>query len=485
MKTFSSYLCLIAMIALVFMSCSKDEPTVSEDSSDKASLSFGALVNDLASKAGNKQTTTAELPQCSNDEPAYVEIVLSQGGNEVVGTSNEPLRVDFVAGEVFTEEVSELELTPGTYSLDYFQVYNASGTLIWLAPRGGVLADFIDNPLPLSINLGAGVKKYVEVSVLCYDDRNLNEYGYQFFDIDTNEAMEFCIFGNYCPPSGRHYPASFSVDVWMWEDGAKGTQIHSDVTNTVALNDAGDYAATPVCIPLPDREGEDEFYVEITLLNSDAYSADIVAGDIGKVIKTGVLTEAEVKGLFEGENNLDYSHFRYGEGCTLGDMPPIFNEPGSDAQFYKACLDPMNDSEAGVFAYFKLDGNMLQTTVLAANVEPNQRHAQHIHGKVGENATCPPDSAAGEDGLISLEEGLPFYGGPLLSLTDEEGEFPMANAGGNYIYERTFNLGTGGLISAANLGPLEDRAVVLHGMNVDGGFEGTLPVACQEIEKQE
>src|SRR6056297_55865 len=125
MRTISSYLCLIAMIALVFTSCSKDETSnVSEDNADKASLSFGAIVNDLASKTGNKQTTTDDLPQCSNDTPAYVEVVLSQGGSAVVGSTDDPFRIDLVAGQVVTEEVPELGLTPGTYSLDHFMVYN-------------------------------------------------------------------------------------------------------------------------------------------------------------------------------------------------------------------------------------------------------------------------------------------------------------------------------------------------------------------------
>lgn len=480
MKKLSSYLCLIAMLALVFTSCSKDEPAVSEDSANKSSLSFGAIVNDLASKSGDKQTSTDDLPVCTDDTPSYVEIVLSQDGSSVVGSTNDPYRVDLVAGEVFTKEDPMLELEPGMYSLDHFMVYNEAGEVIWVAPKGGPLAEFIDNPLPLSINLGAGVKKYVDVSVLCYDDRDVNEYGYQFFDIDTNQAIEFCVFGNYCDPTGRHYPAQFSVDVWMWNDGVRGEQIHSDVTNTVTMNEYGDYAGTPACLPLPDLDGEDEYYFEITLMNSDAY-AEVEE----RVIRTGVITDEEVRNFFDGEDNLDYYHFREGEGCENEDTPPIFNEPGDDAQVYKACLTPMNDSGALALAYFRLDGNMLQTTVLASGVEANERHAQHIHGKESGNATCPPESAAGEDGLISLEEGLPFYGAPLLALTDESGEYPMANASGDYIYERTFMLGEGDLISAADLGPLQDRAVVLHGMTVDGEYWGTLPVACQEIEEQE
>ena len=469
MKTLSSYLCLIAMIALVFTSCSKDETAVSEDSTDKASLSFGAIVNDLAKTSGNKQSTTDDLPQCTDDTPAYVEIVLSQGGSAVVGSTDDPFRVDLVAGQVFTEEVPELELTPGTYSLDHFMVYNASGDLIWVSPKGGVLADFIDNPLPLSINLGAGVKKYVDVSVLCYDDRDVNEYGYQFFDIDTNEAIEFCIFGNYCPPSGRHYPAEYSVSVWSGTSAA-GTPLYTNVSNETGYYENGDFYAEPLCFALPDKEGEDNYYFEITLKSSDEY------GEVTeRVIRVGDITDDVVRTFFDGEDNLDYWHFREGEGCG-DDSAPIFQDPESETEIYSTCAFPLNDSNSKALTYLEVQGNMVKATVLAAGVTPNQQHAQHLHGfDNGTNSTCPPAGAdEDEDGFISLEEGVPYYGGVKLALSNEDDSFPMANASGFYTYERTFDI-TGMDLS------WEDLSVVVHGRDVEGAYNATLPVACGQI----
>lgn len=479
MKKISSYLCFIAVLSLLFTSCSKDEEGI-PTSGEKATLSFGAIVNDLTGKSSSKQTTPGDIPECSDADPAYVSIVLSQNGNPVVGTSQDPFEINLVAGQVFTEEVPELELEPGAYSLDHFMVYDSAGNLIWVAPKGGPLAEFVDNPLPLDINLGAGVKKYVDVSVLCYDDRDVREYGYMFFEFDMNQAIEFCLFGNYCDEDGRHYPAAFSVDVWMWNDGAMGTQIHNNVANSVELNEFGDYAGSPVCIPLPDTEGEDEYYFEITLMDSDAY------GDVTeRIIRRGVINDTEVKSFFDGDNNLDYYHFREGEGCENTDTPPIFSEPGDDAEVYKACLSTLNESGAVGFAYFRLDGNVLQTTVLATGVEPGEVHAQHIHGLDTGNATCPPEEASGDDDIITIGEGLPYYGGVKLPLTQEDGTFPRADASGSYIYHRTFTLGAGGTISAANLGPLEDRAVVLHGMTLGTEYVGSLPIACAEVEEQE
>ncbi|MFD2519242.1 hypothetical protein [Salinimicrobium flavum] len=449
MKTISSYLCFIAMFAMLFTSCSKEETTVQDDNSEKAVLSFGAIVNDLADKSAAKQTSTDDLPQCTDDAPAYVEIVLSQGGTAVVGSNDAPYRVDLVAGQVFTEEDPELELDPGNYSLDHFMVYNEAGELIWVAPKGGVLAEFIDNPLPLNISLGAGVKKYVDVSVLCYDDRDVREYGYLFFDMDKNEAIEFCIFGNYCPPSegGRHYPARFSVDVWMWADGQKGTQIQNDVTNTVEVNSDGDYAGSTACLALPDKPGQDDYYVEITLLNSDAYPALEE-----RVIRRGVVSDGEVKAFFDGETNLDYFHFREGDDCGEDDTP-IFEDPADEAVNYKACLNAKNGTLAGGWAYFRVKGDVVETTVLATNLAVNKQHPQHVH----EGADC---SASGS---------------PILTLDNEDGSWPTANSYGDIIYHRTFTGVTG-------LESLADRTVNLHGKMVGEEYQMGTVVACGEIE---
>lgn len=258
MKRISYYLCYIAVCAMVFTSCSKEEENVNSDNTDKATLSFGAILNDLVNQSSNKQSDPGDLPVCTDGAVAsYVHIALYENGQPVVGSTSAPFRVDLVGGQVFTEEVPELELDPGTYSLEHFMVYDSAGNLLWVAPRGGALAEFVENPLPLNIELGAGVKKYVDVSVICYDNRDVVEYGYLFFDLDTNEAIEFCIFGNYCPPSGRHYPAEYSVSVWSGTSTA-GTPLYTNVPNETGTYANGDFYAEPLCFALPDTDGLDE-----------------------------------------------------------------------------------------------------------------------------------------------------------------------------------------------------------------------------------
>ncbi len=318
MKNFKNYLAGLAVFALLFSSCSKEETGV-DPTTEKATLSFGAIVADLASQSTNKQSDLSDLPECSDAAPAYVEIVLMQGDEYIVG-GDAPYRVDLVSGQVFTEEDPALELDPGTYSLEHFAVYDAAGNLTWIAPKGGVLAEFVDAPLPLSINLGAGVKKYVDVSVVCYDDRDVNEYGYLFFEFDTTRAFEFCFFANYCTPEGRHFPARFSV-----EFSIDGTVIYTaaENINEVGVNAAGDNYARPICFALPDlpQYGDDEEYLDytITLLDWDG-----VYDGPGTVI-TGSLSRNEVEANFDGDDNVNYEHIRF--GCD-GTTPPDDDNDG-------------------------------------------------------------------------------------------------------------------------------------------------------------
>ncbi|MEP6260333.1 MAG: vanadium-dependent haloperoxidase [Gillisia sp.] len=307
-------------VGLATTSCSKDDVLNKENATQKASISFEAILQDLTTMRLASKQTLEDLPECTDDDASYVRIILSRNGVNVVGTQEEPFRIDLVSNQNFTKDVPELELEPGTYSLDYFGVYNEDGDLIWLAPSGGVFSEYLDNLMPIVIDLNAGVKKYVEVSVICFDDRFVNEYGYLFFYLDTNRVIEFCVFGNYCDEGGRHYPAAFSVNIWSYSNGMTGAQLYSNVENTVALNDAGDYAGTPVCFALPDTGGLDEYYFEISLLNSNAY------GNVTEeVIRSGVITDDDVRSLFDGTDAVDYYHFKEG-ACNLYDSPDLFDD---------------------------------------------------------------------------------------------------------------------------------------------------------------
>lgn len=327
--------------SVLLTSCSKDDPVeTGNDELEKSTLSFEASLNDLLNK-GMETKQFSDFPECSDAAPATVVVVLSSEGVPM-----EPITLEILSADIdgdgnvdyFTDESADLELVPGTYVLEEFVVYDDAEDILWVAPidadNSGEYAGFVSDALPITINLGAGVKKYVAVDVLCFDDREVNQYGYLFFDIIENRTIEFCVFGNYCTEDGRHYPAEFAVSIWSGTNDT-GNVLYSSVSNTVELNEFGDYAGTPVCFALPDSQGEDEYYVEITLLNSDAYP-EVTEG----VIRSFILNDTDVRELFVDDDDVDYYHFREGDNC--GEDSPLFEGNGNGGGNGGGECDPEN-----------------------------------------------------------------------------------------------------------------------------------------------
>lgn len=330
MKNFRYYFSAIAIFAMLFSSCSsEDNPSAIADQ-DKATLSFASALNDLIGSA-NKQAVGDLIPLCSDDAPAYVHVVLT--GEENVGTMAVPLMIPVNEtpidedGEMvyFTEESADLELTPGDYQLTYFAVYSDDDVLIWIAPTtGGDLADFVENALPIDISLGAGVKKYVDVEVLCFDDRMVNEYGYLFFDIIGKQAFEYCFFVNYCDEDGRHYPGHFEVTITLDD----GTVLYDGELNDVSI--AGeDPSASPLCLALPNiaSYGDDYEYIhyEVTLVDwAEVY------GSVGTYVESGSLSRNEIEANFDGDDNVYYEHIRFNCGDTPIDDDDDDDIPNND-----------------------------------------------------------------------------------------------------------------------------------------------------------
>ncbi|WP_238547915.1 VPLPA-CTERM sorting domain-containing protein [Meridianimarinicoccus roseus] len=190
----------------------------------------------------------------------------------------------------------------------------------------------------------------------------------------------------------------------------------------------------------------------------------------------------------------------------------------ADVFTYEAILDDISGLGGSGRADLVFDSlaNTLWVRVQGGGFAPDMLHVQHIHGRFDDMGN-PIDSVsptladdADGDGVVELLEGLPQYGGILLSLFDEDAAamgdpfdgFPSA---GNGIidFAYTYDLGTSGAfadgISPADLFPLELREIVIHGAFLDpgiggvgnemagnplfdnGGYSNFVPVAAGEI----
>ena len=450
MKNFKNYFTSIVIIAMLFASCSKDETTGEPKVGDEmATISLGAVLNDFIK---NQDALKQSIPECSEDTPMYARVVITHD----LGEEDVVVPIMFDGTTYFTDYDEDLAIpipdgeTTTSVSLTDFWVYaeepDDMTMPIWMAPKeGSDYENFVNDALPINFDLRAGSKKYVDVEVLCFDDREVNLYGYQFFDLVPIPLIKFCLFGNFCPSeNGRHYVAGYTVNVWEGSD-ASGDPLYTEVSNAVVEDEiTGDYYADPLCFWLPDTAETDTYYFEITLNNTDEYNSE----DAGEVILSGPITDDEIKMFYseEDDSTMDYYHFNYGCG---NDNPPPFDDPRVEAKRYKACLKNLGDANAVGFAYLKLEGNLLTATTAATELTTGDV-PQHIH----ENASCDD------------------YGNPIWTLDYAGGVWPEADAMGNMFYTRTFTL-TNAEVNAANI---EDRTAVLH----EADFT---PVACGEFEE--
>lgn len=324
MKSFKYHSLSIVICALFFFSCSKERG----DAMDNMEAEMGFIAMEAVFGGLNKGGEFKQaIPECSEETPTFARVVLTHDLGEVDAIV--PILSD--NNDFFTDYDEELAIpipsgqNSTNVSLTDFMVYagnpenNSQLAPIWAAPKeGSEYAVFVNNPLEINFKLGAGTKKYVPVEVLCFDDREVNQYGYQFFDVKPLSLIKFCLFGNYCAPdTGKHYVAGYQVNVWQGTD-ASGDLVYDQLTSGVDLNEnSGNYYAKPLCLWLPDRPGVDSYYFEIRINNTAEYNTV----DAGEVVLSGAISDAEIKMYYNEDNTLEYYHFNY--GCESENAPPF------------------------------------------------------------------------------------------------------------------------------------------------------------------
>jgi hypothetical protein len=178
------------------------------------------------------------------------------------------------------------------------------------------------------------------------------------------------------------------------------------------------------------------------------------------------------------------------------------------AETYTADLGQANESGASGTATITLEGTTATVSVDGNGFFDGFPHAMHFHGEPGGDNVCGPLNASDSgfddadedgDGILSVAEGVPSYGGVHVSLTTEGDTSPDSAlavdrfpTSGSLDYERTFELPQD---VADDLSSLH---VVVHGHDLnDSGeigdqgtpssldpeldIEATVPAACGQI----
>jgi len=349
MKNVKIYFAFVAVFAMMFTSCSKDnQDTEGPVAVEVGELSLSALLEQYSSQ-NRQQENSANPPSCDMEDvkPAFVRAAIKDpDGNWIddgVATNGYYVDIPVIpissdsdadgAENFLTYEAHFLELEEGTYELVRFSVLNASKTEILLAPSSddtygpANFANFVENALPIDIFVEAGTKTYQEIEVLCYDEAIASEYGYLFFDFEEVPLTYICIFGNECDEYGKHTPSHFRVKVWEYpalpgEGDVVFTDENALVDGTNDFNNGENEGevtqADPLCIPLPDRDGENWFYGEIYTIDENG---------IEKLIRRGDFSDEDTKDeAFGGiDDKKNYWHFREGDYCGEDSDPCLLS----------------------------------------------------------------------------------------------------------------------------------------------------------------
>lgn len=166
-------------------------------------------------------------------------------------------------------------------------------------------------------------------------------------------------------------------------------------------------------------------------------------------------------------------------GLALAIAAPASAQDGGE-QVLQANLTEQNGSGASATATVTVNGSAMTVEIDGTGYTPGEApHAQHIHGVIGESATCPTEAQDTDgDGFVTTSEGAATYGPILVSLTSE-GEMtpddalavdrmPAADANGVLSYERTFE------VDAEVAENIDALHIVQHGVDFDdsGAYDG-------------
>lgn len=162
----------------------------------------------------------------------------------------------------------------------------------------------------------------------------------------------------------------------------------------------------------------------------------------------------------------------------LAALPIAFAAPASAAETVNFTLNDINSTGSTATATISVnDDGSLRVQIDGTGFTPNSPHAQHIHGEVGSKKFVCPSPSADKDGdsLISTVEGVPAYGGVMISLTTEGDtspksglavdRFPVADAEGNLDYERTIPADA---VPEGFADSLQQLHIVQHGIDTNG-----------------
>lgn len=199
-------------------------------------------------------------------------------------------QVTMVNGKLYSQSV---RLTPGTHTVENFVLYKETDGLegftngdkiVYGVPKtGSLFANYVDKTVEFPIEVSSFKKTEVPVQVLCFNENQYKDFGYDWFAINRTIVREQCFFGDICTDQYQQYagsdyenqstklaidmPAIFKIMAYRQQaDSSWALLVNGGVfTNDNAQSGWG--VGMPVCVQYPDNlNKEDHFKFELYIL---------------------------------------------------------------------------------------------------------------------------------------------------------------------------------------------------------------------------
>jgi hypothetical protein len=250
---------LMIFLALAIFSCQKEK----NNTATEQDVIFTA--NQLTPDVGLK--STLDWP-CKTEIPTNAWV-------QINGADYYPALFT-LEGKLYTQA---FKLPVGNYSITNFVLYKENGSVEGIQSGDVVVfgtplststyAVYVSHPLAYSFAVEAFKKAEVAIDVLCFQDQNYSNFGFDWFQLTEIVIREQCFFGDFCVKhpadyTGSHYanqstglqidmPAIFQIKVY------KGTTLQNTFTNDVAIYPGDPNGPTwwgvghPLCVEYADN----------------------------------------------------------------------------------------------------------------------------------------------------------------------------------------------------------------------------------------
>ena len=174
-----------------------------------------------------------------------------------------------------------IKLEPGNYSIDEFMLVNDNGTpnntdddyIVKAAPLADAeFAEFVNTPLAFTFDVEGFKKAEVNIEVLCFEEKDYESFGFNWFAMTGITVREQVFFGDFCAKHPDEYVGS------LYNEQANGVQLDMpaifriDVYKNEAFIKSYDNTAwfgegEPLKVQYPDHDNaEDAFAFELFIL---------------------------------------------------------------------------------------------------------------------------------------------------------------------------------------------------------------------------